>query len=44
MALLVALLLVLFGDGNTEDAGMFLGVIGVVLLIVGLATGGWRRA
>lgn len=44
MAVLVALLLVVFGSGNAEDAGMFLGALGVVLLIVGLATGGWRRA
>ena len=43
MAALVALLLVLFGGEDVGQAGVLLGVLGVVLLVVGLAVGGWRR-
>lgn len=42
MALLVAVLLVAFGGEDVRQAGIAVGVIGVLLLVVGLATGGWR--
>lgn len=43
MAVLVALLLALFG-GDARDAAVLLGVIGLVLLVVGLAVGGWKTS
>lgn len=40
MAVLVALVLALVE--STRNAALLLGVIGVALLVVGLAVGGWR--
>lgn len=42
MALLVAVLLAAFGGEDVAQAGIALGVLGVLLLVVGLAVGGWR--
>lgn len=42
MALLVAVLLAVFGGEDVGQAGIGLGVLGVLMLVVGLAIGGWR--